>query len=83
MLDTVYDSDNFKMLVTDLSYWGPIIYIEEVTNIMILSPASQNCHHHNVTNIAVDTRFTRQQNKKSTKTGLVDKNKKLMITVLF
>ena len=57
MLVTVYVSHNFEILVNDWTCWWPILYIEKVTNIMILSPTSNcdsyNCHHRKVTNMSL------------------------------
>ena len=71
MLEKKCVGDKLKMLVTDLIHWKNHQH-------------NGKSHQHNdsATNITV-TDFTRQQNDKSTKTGLVDINKNLMITVLF
>ena len=44
-------SDKIDILVAALRYILPIYVIEKVINILILPPTSENCHHHEITNI--------------------------------
>ena len=60
MLETKCVGDKFEILVTDSGYWGPISYIEKITNIttkvahiIVLPPTSEISHHPKVTNITM------------------------------
>ena len=62
MLEMKCVGDNFEILVTDLRcywqfYWEYHQNYEKnsVTNIMVLSSISKNCHHHKITNIILSS----------------------------